>query len=328
MKHHIVAIGISKHKNSNANLNYAEKDASDFFTLFKNNISDIGYNKLLVDSEATLSEIKTALGKELIDQINSEDAFFFYYSGHGATVEDPKDNKSALNYLVPFDATNDIANSCISVEDIKSIFENLPSKANIIFVDSCFSGAITKNSKNFPLPNKKEIKNIKSFSNTVVGNGSISITACKEDEISIEDPEYKNGLFTYYLLEELQKQRKDNDFSAIEIFGPIAQHVTERAKTNWSTTQTPTLLGKLEGDLKLPVFKTNPPLKPDTIEYQKNPELEKMNFTIPIIDLTSEEKDKLINQTINFVINNNIDISVGSVVFERMCHKLFHKTRA
>lgn len=89
MKHHILSIGISKHQISSANLNYAAKDATDFFNLAKNNISNIGFSRLLIDSEATLSQIRTALGIELQDSIETGDAFFFFYSGHGVIAIDP-----------------------------------------------------------------------------------------------------------------------------------------------------------------------------------------------------------------------------------------------
>jgi hypothetical protein len=121
---HIVAIGISKHKNSAANLAYAETDASEFFTLFSQNVGAIGYNKLLVDQEATLSEIRTALGKELLESVGPEDTFFFFYSGHGAMVEDPDNPGAALTFLVPYDATHDIASTCLSVDDLRAVLRS------------------------------------------------------------------------------------------------------------------------------------------------------------------------------------------------------------
>ena len=88
MKYHILSIGVSKHQNSFVNtLQFADKDATDFYTLFTSNISNIGYKKLLVNSEATLSEIRTALGKELKQAVGKDDAFFFFFSGHGSTAE-------------------------------------------------------------------------------------------------------------------------------------------------------------------------------------------------------------------------------------------------
>jgi len=329
MKHHIVAIGISKHKDHGANLAYAEKDASEFFTLFKHNIGDIGYNRLLIDQEATLTEIKTALGKELTENIKQGDSFIFFYSGHGALVTDPDDINTALSYLVPYDATNDIVNTCLSVDYLKKIFESLPSKANIIFIDSCFSGAVIKNGKSYPVPNTKSFKNLKSFTNTVIGNGSVIFTASKDDELSLEDPEYENGLFTHHVLEELQKKRLSDTYAAIEIFSPIVAGVSKRALERWKHTQTPTFLGKLEGDLKLPVFKKRLHLKPDTIEIPKTPELQGASFSVPIIDITEEDKNKLLQDTTNFIIESS-DISSSDkavIVFEQLCHKLTRKIK-
>jgi hypothetical protein len=330
VKHHIVAIGISKHKNSSANLAFAERDASEFFTLFNQNIGAIGYSKLLVDQEATLSEIKTALGKELLTTVGPDDAFFFFYSGHGALVEDPADPNTALSFLVPYDATHDIANTCLSVNDLKAVFESLPSRANLIFVDSCFSGSVAKNGKSYPLAATKHFKTLKSFTNTVVGNGTIVFTASKDDELSLEDPDYEHGLFTYYLLEELQKKRAADTLSAMDIFSPIVSGVTTRAKVQWHHTQTPTFSGKLEGDMTLPVFKKPLSIRPETIEIPKTPALLGATFSIPDIALTDAEKGNLVQNTIDFVISSSGATQAvrAEVEFERLCHKLTRKVKS
>jgi hypothetical protein len=88
MKHHILSIGISKHQNAAANLSYAAKDAQEFFELLTTNIGNLGYKKLLVDSEATFGQVRAALGLELQEVVELEDAFFFFYSGHGVIAED------------------------------------------------------------------------------------------------------------------------------------------------------------------------------------------------------------------------------------------------
>lgn len=330
VKHHIVAIGISKHKNSAANLAFAEKDASEFFTLFNQNIGAIGYSKLLIDQEATLSEIRTALGKELLTTVCPDDVFFFFYSGHGALVEDPGDPGVALSFLVPYDATHDIGNTCLSVRDLKTVFEALPSRANLIFVDSCFSGSVAKNGKSYSVANVKNFKSLKSFTNTVVGNGTIVFTAGKDDELSLEDPDYQHGLFTHYLLEELQKKRTCNPFSVMDIFSPIVSGVTNRAKAQWHHTQTPTFFGKLEGDVTLPVFQKPLTIRQDTIEIPKTPALLGATYSVPHIALSDSEKGTLIQNTIDFVINSSGSTQAirAEIEFARLCHKLISKIKA
>jgi len=104
MKHHVVSIGISQHQLAGNNLQYAAKDATEFFKLCTSNLKDIGYSKLLVDSEATLGQMRSAIGTELLASVSKGDALFFFFSGHGAQGGMATDPSVALNYLVPFDA--------------------------------------------------------------------------------------------------------------------------------------------------------------------------------------------------------------------------------
>src|SRR5258706_190585 len=187
MKHHILSIGVSKHQNPGPrDLDFAAKDASQFFNLLTLNVGSIGYQKLLIDSEATLAQIRSALGTELLHEIKSEDAFFFFFSGHGSTADDPASNDLA-HFLIPFDATQDITNSAIPVSYLKEAFDKIKCESKLIFIDSCFSGSI--NSKCYAVAKKKAGAKVKTIENTVVGVGSVSFSACKEDETAIEDPE-------------------------------------------------------------------------------------------------------------------------------------------
>jgi len=327
MKHHIISIGISRHQSPFVNdLSLAVKDATDFFNLFTENIGDIGYKRLLVDSEATLAQIRTALGSELQKEIKSEDALFFFYSGHGTTADDIN-NKTLAHFLLPFDATLDITNSCISVSYLKENFEKINCKAKLIFIDSCFSGSI--NSKGYTNPNKKAFKELKTFANTVTGNGDLTFTASKLDEEAIEDPEYKNGLFTYFLLRELQKERNgDAQFAVLDIFTPITEQVVKRAREKYNHTQTPTLNSRLEGNLYLPQFKKKIRITPQILETPRYPELVTAAFPIPELQLDNRERQKVVNDLIKLVVRGRqAQNSVEEIVFERFCEKLIEKMK-
>lgn len=329
MKHHILAIGISKHQNSGANLSYAAKDATEFHNLFVSNIGNIGYKTLLTDTEASLAQIQTALGSDLQQAIQPEDAFFFFYSGHGGMAEDTSDDSQATMYLVPYDATHDIASSCISVTYLQEALEKLPCKAKLIFIDSCFSGCVSKNSKGYPISKKKAFKGIKSFTNTVMGSGTLIFTASKDEEESIEDPKLEHGLFTYFVLQELLRQRDSQLFPAMQIFSPVAREVGERAQKEWHHTQTPTFNGKLEGDVLLPTFKEKLKVRLEIIEIPKNPALSSMAFPPPALTLGNEEQFRLLNETIEFVIRGKApsDILMQEILFERLCNQLLREIK-
>lgn len=322
MRYHILSIGVSNHQESFIpNLSFASKDASDFFNLFTLNVGEIGYKKLIIDSEATLSGIRTALGSELISEVRPDDAFLFFFSGHG-TVADDVSNKSLAHFIVPFDLTNDITNSAISVSYLKEVFDKLPCKAKMIFVDSCFSGSI--NSKCYPNQNKKAFKDVKTIANTITGTGSLTFTASKEAEEALEDYEFKNGLFTHYLLDEFQKERTGDKFAIVDVFTPVAEQVTLRAKTNYHHSQTPTLNSMIQDNVYVPVFKKKVKITPRILEIPLYPELSSAAFPVPEIKIEDKDQEKILNETIEFVVQSRQAGRefIREIMYERFCIKM------
>ncbi len=323
MKHHILSIGLTKYQLPAANnLKFAAKDAEEFFTLFTQNLTNIGYNKLLVDSEATLAQIRTSLGRELQAEIKTEDTLFIFYSGHGASAINPTD-KTLSHYLVPFDATYDIANTGVSVSFIKEALDQINCAAKVMFIDSCFSGSAS--SKHFPVPTTKfQAQAVKTISNTVSGSGEIVITASKESEESIEDPENKNGLFTHFLLKELQKDNGRQNIPVETLFTPISEAVIKRAKNQFQFTQTPTMNGRLVGGLYLPRFAKQLEYKPEFITLPKAAATALQQIPIPVVKLDDATQEKELNYLISFVVNNqNLPAKIQATEFEKHCKKIY-----
>ncbi|MEK7518148.1 MAG: caspase family protein [Patescibacteria group bacterium] len=327
MKYHILSIGISKHQHSFVNtLQFADKDATDFYTLFTSNISDIGYKKLLINSEATLTEIRTALGKELRQAVGSDDAFFFFFSGHGSTAEN-QDGTSLEHYFIPFDATPDIPSSAVSIDYLKEVFDKINCKAAYIFVDTCFSGSI--NSKGYSYPNTKALKDVKALSDQVFGRGSLVFTASKSDEKALEDPDNQNGLFTYFVLNELQKQRNKDRYPVTDIVTPVIEEVTKRAKSKYNHTQTPTAKINLEGAVYLPICGKPLKIPPTLLHVPKYPQLATTTFPISVIELSDKQLQKQLNEMVSFVVNgNNQQGNQQKILFERFCWKMIKQVRS
>jgi hypothetical protein len=326
MKYHILSIGISKHKNGFVNnLQYADKDATDFFTLFTSNINDIGYKKLLINSEATLVEIRTALGKELKQVVGKDDAFFFFFSGHGSTAEN-QDGTLLEHYLIPFDATPDIPSSAISVEYLKDVFDNIDCKAAYIFVDSCFSGSV--NSKGYSYPNTKALKRIKALSDQTFGKGSLVFTASKMDEKALEDPDNQNGLFTHFVLDELQKEKNRDTYPVTDIVTPVIEGVIKRAKDSFNHIQTPTAKINLEGAVYLPVCKKPLKIAPSLLEIPRYPQLASSSFVIPELELSDKQQQKQLNEMVSLVTNSiNKQNRQQNIPFERFCWNAIKKLK-
>lgn len=327
VKYHVLAIGIAKQQNPAFNsLDFADKDAEEFYSLFTSNINNLGYVKLLINNEATLSAIRSALGADLLQQASHEDAFFFLFSGHGAVAPDQQ-GKSLAHYLAPYDATDDYTSSCISVDYIKDFLDKLPCKSSFVFIDSCFSGALNK--KSLPYIKRKDIKGLKSFNGVDLGNGDVVFTACKDDETAIEDPEKKNGLFTYALLSELQRTRSNPTYPVEEIFTPIMTTVSQRAKDRWKEVQTPTVRSHLQGTVTLPVFKNPITIPPNLIKVPQ-PELNQLvssNYQIPKIEVEDKKQQTLVNELISLVTSNKLDNPAEEAIFERFCWQVVNKLK-
>lgn len=326
MKHHILSIGITKYQKPEANnLQFATKDAQEFYNLFIENIPSIGYKKLLVDNEATLSQIRTALGKELRSEVQQEDTLFIFFSGHGDT--DMSDGEKA-HFLVPFDATDDISNTGISVIFLKDALDTIKCKAKFVFIDSCFSGSV--NSKHFPRPATKDFsQTTKTIINTVSGVGEIVFTASKETEESIEDPENKNGLFTYFLLQELQKDTGKDKIPIESIFTPISEAVSKRAKEKYSWVQTPTMGGRIEGGLYLPPFRKKITYKPEFIAVPPISRSGPVSVPILEIQISNKEQQKIINEITELVMNTNSgkNPKYEKIIFERFCFSMLKQAK-
>lgn len=250
MPYHIIAIGISKYI-SVCNLTFAHKDAIEFHRLFQHHIRDLGYQQLLVDTQATRQAMQNAIGVGLEQEVRMSDTLLFFFSGHGTVGKSPE-GTGYSHYLAPHDATADYADSCISVEFLRDSLRKIPCENKFIFIDCCFSGSI--NSKSCSRMKPKSVANVKTFRNTVSGNGYITFTASKDDQEAIEDSQLRHGLFTYYLLAELKSNKYKDRIDPLAIYEPVTRNVVDRANKAHRSDQTPTLNGQVQGLVYLPVL--------------------------------------------------------------------------
>jgi len=300
MKYHVVCIWISEHQNPDNNLPTSKNDASSFFDMLTNGLGEnLWMQKLLLDHEATLGNIKVALWKTTADTIDKDDVFIFYFSWHGA----PNTSGEEV-FLVPHDWDNkDIENSCISITELTENLHHIKSKQKIIIIDSCYSWTMP-HSKSLKIPIKKGFsgKVVKDFT-ALSWEGSVVFTASSENEAALATPELSNSLFTYYLLEEL-KNRKEDKVSITTLQTPVTEKVLNYAKDKYRHIQTPCFKGDIKGNIYLPKFKERE-VSP-TMDFWSHMH-RATNIPNPTtIQITYENTDiqNLINTTIDIVIMN------------------------
>ncbi|MBX7153250.1 caspase family protein, partial [bacterium] len=253
-----VVIGISEYKSKDVPpLSYAVNDASGVYALLTNNV--IGgipkaNVKFLAGPEATLTEIKVALGWLVNQGMEDENAvLMFYYSGHGAPEQDDEGNVKTA-FLIPFDGQPKfLAETGIGIDYLQQELGKVKAKNVFVAMDACFTGSgrsfMKQGARGINLVPKEIIKESV--------EGKVFLTAAANDQSAFDDPQNKHGLFTNFLLEALSGKgdsdaetgNNDGWVSSNEVFNYLKDRVSKAARKLENVKQDPQMIGF--GEIKL-----------------------------------------------------------------------------
>jgi len=162
-----------------------------------------------------------------------------YYAGHG--VPDLDNHNKA--YLLPTDVFGTKPRQGIALDDFYSAIGNLGFERVTVFIDACFSGV---NRDNEGLSVERAVEVEAQDSRPTIGN-MVVFTAAHGNETAQSYQEEGHGLFTYYLLKELQETQ------GLVTYGKLAEDL-ERNVSNVAPTlelrksQTPKAITSLNTD--------------------------------------------------------------------------------
>lgn len=182
---------------------------------------------------ATFGNVITAVEKmkSIADAYDGEASVIFYYAGHGFP-----DEKQSTAYLLPIDGNaSDITTTGYSLAKLYKELAALKLKSTVVLLDACFSGAkredqMLAQSRGVAIKVKNDIP-----------EGNILVySAAQGDETAHQLEDKHHGLFTYYLLKELQATGGDVDM------GTLTEYVTKQVKRQSvvinNKKQTPTVI--------------------------------------------------------------------------------------
>ncbi|MCX6165589.1 MAG: caspase family protein, partial [Ignavibacteriae bacterium] len=259
----ILTIGASVYNDSKYKLRYASKDASDIAELMnenKENYNEIKTMKIL-DKDVTKENIQKA--KEFLMQSKVDDEVIVFIAGHGLLTKD-------FDYYF---ATSDIdfANPKergITFEEIENILDGIPARKKVLFMDTCHSGEVdkddiqevkktkvevgkvmfrsvgeteyvSKNEKKLGLKNVSRLLQ-EMFVDFRRGSGAVVISSSGGLEFSWEGGDYKNGLFTYCLLEGLKTKNADLNNDGEITVSELRNYVSDKVEKLTNGAQKPT----------------------------------------------------------------------------------------
>jgi len=249
-KRHALVIGVNSYddKDNFKNLKVCVKDAE---ALERQLLSKCGFNSssthLLADGKGKAkipnrSNILQTL-QAIAQDAKQEDLLLFYYSGHGAF-------EGLTSYLVAKDGANRLlSDTAVSIDRVKQIMKESNAGAKVIIIDACHSGANIGKGIN---PGTEEF-----FTSLFESaEGFALLASCKKNEFSYELHHNERSVFTYYLLEALDGNARQNNSTFLTLTN-VSNYVTVNVK-DWASkkglSQTPNLSTELTGEICLAVY--------------------------------------------------------------------------
>ena len=257
-------VGVGKHLDPNIrDLIGAPRDAIALHALFADTFSE-SYPQLLVDHDATADNIRGALRRTL-GSAGTDDVVVFSFSGHGS-----HDHRIAATDTL----LSDLSGTSIAMDELAGLFKSTKARAVFCILDCCFSGgAPAKVLEDSPIPRDPAAP-----LEALVGEGRVLLAASGVNEVAYEMPQARHGILTKALLDVLLGARSSLDIlaSAADVMNRVRAEAARQG-----ITQTPVLLGTVQGGLVIPK------LQPGKTFFSAFPELKYPTISTDIGDLVN-----------------------------------------
>ena len=187
------------------NVDFAKNDAR-IFKEYCDKTFGIPTENIYLYTNATYGVMRQGIDKinKLIKSSEGDLEIFFYYAGHGLPDENTKEA-----YLIPIDISGANVQSGIKLQDIYNSFSEGESGGVTMFIDACFSGG----ARNQQLVKARGVK-IVPRSDYLPGN-VVSFSASSGTQSSNAYMDKKHGMFTYYLLKNIQESKGEITYKSL-----------------------------------------------------------------------------------------------------------------
>lgn len=250
-------VGISRYEDKNIRpLDYTHADAEAFGRLLADPRRcgiPKEHTRVLLDQEATLYNIKRAIGRWLHQEASDDSTVFVFFAGHGGLESDRTgmEPDGIQKYLLPWDAKHDdLFNSALSNADFHRLLNTVRARRLVIFMDACYSGGVAeRGGRDLGVVGNP-------YERLAEGQGRLVIAASKPNQRSWEDETLGHGIFTHHLLEALSgKADADEDgfVSIMEVYKYLECNVPASARNLARGEQVPMLIGSIASDIVLTI---------------------------------------------------------------------------
>lgn len=258
---YMVAIGVSEYKEKSFNLQYAAKDAMDVAKTFASNNELFNKVHQMVLLNENVVKEKIVVIKNDLQKSHVDDMVIIFVASHGLLDEN-------LDYFI---ATHDIdflnpALRGLKYEALENLLDSIPARKKLMMIDACHSGEVDKD-EGLLLANQSTVENVRFRGNASLrgfkpiskigfrnsfelmkelftdlrrGTGAIVISSAGGGEFAYEGESWKNGVFTYSLIEGLQTGKADNNNNGEISVSEIRNYVFDKVSKFTQGRQNPT----------------------------------------------------------------------------------------
>jgi WD40 repeat protein len=261
---YVAVISVSEYSNTAMNLKYARKDGQDLIAMFKRSG---WFDKVMIDTLYDRRAIRENILKlrEKFTQTTVDDHVIVFVSGHGLLDDN-------LDFYF---ATHDIdfknpASGGLRYEELEGLLDGIPARKKLLLMDACHSGevdksrikvtqpvmAVSNNQKGmiaeytYPVDVQQEHYKIgittsfelmqELFANLSKGSGAVVISAAAGNSFALESDEWRNGVFTYALLNGLKSGSADRNRNGKITVSELKDFVSEEVERLTKGAQKPT----------------------------------------------------------------------------------------
>ncbi|MBD3410406.1 MAG: hypothetical protein GF419_09405, partial [Ignavibacteriales bacterium] len=239
-----VIVGVNDYENDRYDLQYAVADAEGVATALAQGGADIFADVIvgvLLDGDARREELLDAFDR-VAEEARPEDAFVFYYSGHGTVTsseEAPSDFYLALSDVRRLYGDDEgLAARGVSASELRDRCRAVRAEKQALFIDACHAGEALGAFVERGAAEEKAIHQLARAAGVFV------VAASGPDQSAKEIPDLGHGAFTYALIEGLRRRADENDGDGIVTMRELEAFVSEEtpnitARHN-ASAQTPT----------------------------------------------------------------------------------------
>jgi len=237
----MVVAGVNAYADRRITLSYAVSDATEVARAFNKAGAGLYQSvdvKLLTDADVTRDKLDAAF-KEVAAKAQASDVFVLYLAGHGKTVD-------GRYYFIPQNFTVDgeltarfvdpaVRGAGISQDQLQLWFASVPPRRSVILLDTCESGTLTGDAGE-----TQQLERGGANDRLAQATGRSIITAAGGSEEAMEGF-HSHGLFTYELLDGLDRADSDGDGSieVTELAAYLYAEVTELSQKIFKQRQSP-----------------------------------------------------------------------------------------